>query len=652
MRSFLMGAAALLTAMTATALPAQRAYQELAVSPDGRMMASVEGDAPPAGGSPVVRELMIRSLDGRSEISVRLPCGAVPECWPSALAWTADAQHLSFALRTPGSHARSVYRVDANGGHLEQTLAFDGTLKGLHYSANGTLAMLATPGATKEVGAVEAGSPLTGDIDAESPVQRLAVLEPGARALRWISPAGLYVYEFDGLPDGSGYVGTAAQGDGDRNWWIAKLHAFAANGQSDRILYTPQTAREQLATPRVSPDGRRVAMIVGLMSDFGSTGGDIYLLPLEGGAAQNLTAQQHASVTDINWRSDGHLMASVLAADLSQRVDFGIATAPGAGQAIWSGAAPLRDISAASGKSTVEAGVMQDFNHAPEIFVSDERSLKALTHRNSGLTHAFVVRSLKWHNEGFDIQGWLVLPAAASATSGTGSTGKRPMIVEIHGGPAGVARPRFINAGDSTHALLERGYAIFYPNPRGSFGQGEAFTQANAKDFGGADLRDILSGVDAAIQQAGIDPERLGITGHSYGGYMTMWAVTQTTRFKAAVAGAGLANWQSYYGQNGINEWMIPYFGASVYDDPAVYAKSSPINFIRKVKTPTFSFVGEADIECPAAQTLEFGRALQILGVPALTVLYPGEGHALRGPKTREDIERRTLAWFDRYLKP
>lgn len=644
MRSFLIGAAALLTVMAAAASPAQRAYLELAVSPDGRLVASVEGDAPPAGGSPVVRELLIRTRDGHFEVSVQLPCGAAEQCWPSALAWTEDTHHLSFALRMPGSHARSIYRVNADGSHLERQLAFDGTLKDLHYTANGALAMLATPGATKEVGAVEAGAPLTGDIDAESPIQRLAVLDPGAKALRWVSPEGLFVYEFDSLPDGSGFVGTAAKGDGDRNWWVAKLHAFAANGQGDRILYTPQTAREQLATPRVSPDGRRVAMIAGLMSDFGSTGGDVYMLSIAGGAAQNLTPQQYASVTDINWRSDGHLMASVLAADQSQRVDFGMAAAPGPGRVIWSGAAPLRDISAASGKSAVEAGVMQDFNQPPEIFVSDERGMKALTHRNAGLANAFVVRSLKWHNEGFDIQGWLVLPA-------TSSTGKRPMIVEVHGGPAGVARPRFINAGDSAHALLERGYAIFHPNPRGSFGQGEAFTQANAKDFGGADLRDILSGVDAAIAQSGIDSERLGITGHSYGGYMTMWAVTQTTRFKAAVAGAGLANWQSYYGQNGINEWMIPYFGASVYDDPAVYAKSSPINFIRNVKTPTFSFVGEADIECPAAQTLEFGRALQILGVPALTVLYPGEGHALRGAKTREDIERRTLAWFDRYLK-
>jgi dipeptidyl aminopeptidase/acylaminoacyl peptidase len=197
---------------------------------------------------------------------------------------------------------------------------------------------------------------------------------------------------------------------------------------------------------------------------------------------------------------------------------------------------------------------------------------------------------------------------------------------------------------------LERGYALFYPNPRGSFGQGERFTTANVHDFGYGDLRDILAGVAAAEKVAPIDDARLGITGGSYGGFMTMWAVTQTHRFKAAVAGAGIANWLSYYGENGIDGWMLPYFGASAYQDPAVYAKSSAINFISNVRTPTFAYVGERDIECPAPQTQEFWHAVKALGVPTSVMIYPGEGHALRDPKNTEDVMRRTIEWFDRYL--
>jgi dipeptidyl aminopeptidase/acylaminoacyl peptidase len=150
---------------------------------------------------------------------------------------------------------------------------------------------------------------------------------------------------------------------------------------------------------------------------------------------------------------------------------------------------------------------------------------------------------------------------------------------------------------------------------------------------------------------APVDEGRLGLTGGSYGGFMTMFAVTQTHRFKAAVAAAGLSNWQSYYGENGIDGWMTPYFGGSVYDDPAVYARSSAINYIKNVQTPTFAYVGERDIECPAPQTQEFWHALKSLGVPTAIMIYPGEGHGLREPQHALDALERTLAWFDQYLK-
>src|SRR5207249_4948364 len=151
------------------------------------------------------------------------------------------------------------------------------------------------------------------------------------------------------------------------------------------------------------------------------------------------------------------------------------------------------------------------------------------------------------------------------------------MFVLIHDGPYGVTTSEWPASFGMSRAIIAalsaRGYYVLLPNPRGSYGEGEAFTRANVKDFGGGDLRDILAGVDAVTKDNPIDPNRVGIWGWSYGGFMTMWAVTQTNRFRAAVAGAGLANWQSYYGENDIDEWMIPYFGASVYDDPAVYAK-------------------------------------------------------------------------------
>jgi dipeptidyl aminopeptidase/acylaminoacyl peptidase len=147
-----------------------------------------------------------------------------------------------------------------------------------------------------------------------------------------------------------------------------------------------------------------------------------------------------------------------------------------------------------------------------------------------------------------------------------------------------------------------------------------------------------------------VDDKRIGVGGWSYGGFMAMWTVTQTHRFRAAFAGAGIANWQSYYGENGIDQWMIPYFGASVYDDPAVYAKSSPINFIKNVQTPTLVIVGDRDAECPPPQSYEFWHALKTVGVKTEFVLYPGEGHGFHDPKNIRDRFQRILEWFNQNM--
>jgi dipeptidyl aminopeptidase/acylaminoacyl peptidase len=198
--------------------------------------------------------------------------------------------------------------------------------------------------------------------------------------------------------------------------------------------------------------------------------------------------------------------------------------------------------------------------------------------------------------------------------------------------------------------LLDHGYFVFLPNPRGSYGQGEAFTRANVQDFGGGDLRDILAGVDAVEKIAPVDDKRLGVFGHSYGGFMTMWTVTHSQRFHAAVAGAGIADWVSYYGENGIDQWMVPFLGSTVYDDPSVYDRLSPIRSIKAARTPTFIYVGERDVECPPAQSLEFWHGLQAMGVPTSLVVYEGEGHGIRSPAHNLDLQARIVGWFDKYL--
>jgi dienelactone hydrolase len=623
-------------------------YLETQPSPDGVYVADVEGDAPPSGREPMARDLVIRRLDNGAAVTVALPCGHVRECWPASLAWTGDARRLSFALRMPGSHARSIYCVDADGTHLTQLLEFDGTITSLRYSSDGKLAMLATQSASKEVGATQAGASLSQQADSAIHEQRIAVLDH--QQLTWISPPDLYVYEYDALPDASGFVGTAAPGDGDSNWWIAKLYEFEAARPEPRLLYTPANPRVQIADPRVSADGRSVAFIGGLMSDFGSTGGDVYLVPTAGGASVNITPGQHASATSIGFDCHGTLLAKLLRGDSTEIVELSTAQPQRAPRLLWSASVSTSGRTAGMSlacPSGLDSTVQEDFLHPPEILAGAPGRWRAITDVNAGFKAPATVQSIHWRNGGFDLQGWLLLPSPLP----TGVEAKLPLITVVHGGPAAASAPVFI-APSTNRALLENGYALFLPNPRGSFGQGEAFTAANVRDFGYGDLRDILAGIRAAERAAPIDDTRLGITGGSYGGFMTMWAVTQTNVFRAAVAQAGISDWLSYYGENGIDQWMLPYFGASVYDEPRIYARSAPINFIRNVRTPTLEIVGENDIECPPPQTEEFWHALRDLRVPTSMVIYPQEGHGLRDPAHLEDAQRRVLAWFGRYLQP
>jgi dipeptidyl aminopeptidase/acylaminoacyl peptidase len=272
--------------------------------------------------------------------------------------------------------------------------------------------------------------------------------------------------------------------------------------------------------------------------------------------------------------------------------------------------------------------------------------LQQVSHFNDGVRPYWgKTDSIEWSNDGFSIQGWLMLPRDYDPHK------KYPMIVEVHGGPAAAETSSWSGRGGlGSAAFSALGYFVLMPNPRGSFGQGEAFTQANRKDFGYGDLRDILAGVDTVLKKYPVDANRVGLTGWSYGGFMSMFAVTQTHRFRAAVAGAGISDWLSYYGENSIDEWMIPYFGASVYDDPAVYAKSSAINYIKNVTTPTLAVVGDRDGECPAPQSFEFWHALRDQHVTTELVVYPNEGHGFVNPEHRRDVLDRAVNWFAKYM--
>jgi dipeptidyl aminopeptidase/acylaminoacyl peptidase len=200
-------------------------------------------------------------------------------------------------------------------------------------------------------------------------------------------------------------------------------------------------------------------------------------------------------------------------------------------------------------------------------------------------------------------------------------------------------------------AWSQRGYFQFSPNFRGSAGFGQAFVRATFRDFGYGDLRDILSGVNKIVETLPVDRDRIGITGQSYGGYMTMMAVTQTQVFHAAVANAGISEWLSYGGNANTPRWANAFFGASVYENPAIYARTSPMTYVQNVKTPTLIIVGAGDGYCPPSQSLEYWYALESLGVKTKLVIYAEEGHSISKPENVRDVNQQTAEWFDKHLK-
>jgi len=283
----------------------------------------------------------------------------------------------------------------------------------------------------------------------------------------------------------------------------------------------------------------------------------------------------------------------------------------------------------------------------PEIWAGTFKKQIRVTHLNDSIHIPMPkAESVEWINKGQKIQGWLLYPANYDPAK------KYPMLVMVHGGPAWIATPTWSAPDFNSGYYTQLGYFIFFPNARGSYGQGEQFTLANRRDWGFGDLQDMLCGVDSMVKKYPVDNNRLGLLGWSYGGSIAMFSITQTHRFKAVVAGAGAADWLSYYGQNSIDKWMNSYFNVSPYDDPAPYSKLSAMTYIKQVKTPALVLVGEYDGECPPAQSLQFWHALKELKVPTQLVIYPDEGHDFQKSENTVDVTLRTIEWFNNYLAP
>jgi len=286
-----------------------------------------------------------------------------------------------------------------------------------------------------------------------------------------------------------------------------------------------------------------------------------------------------------------------------------------------------------------------------EVYVTgpDFRTFTKLTDTNPQAAEFALGQTevVTWKNEGFEVEGVLLKPVGFES-------GKRyPLLVVAHGGPAGAFVDNYRVGGlEGGQLWAGQGWAVFYPNPRGSTNYGERFLRANINDWGGGDYRDIMTGIDALVARGVADPDRLALIGWSYGGYMTAWSITQTARFKAAMVGAGLTNMWSMYGTNDIPNVLIGYFGGQAGPERLpLYMERSAMTRIDKVVTPTLILHGAADERVPVGQAQELFRGLKDRGKPTELVFYPREGHGITEYHHQKDRLTRIRDWITRYTQ-
>jgi len=647
---------------------AEAIYQMLRRPGSGQICDAADVHASPDGRHAVFAGTLVERLEGALPTRICRVDRTTGECRVMTFGpnvdrlprYSPDGRYVAFLSDRHRAGDFQLYLLDSDSGAVRATPFVDGWVEYLHWSPDGRRVLLGVAGHGADIAGGQ-GAVASQQAQQETPAWAPEI-ETGEEAYRW-RRAWLYEVESHEVRQVSNtdtnvweaawcgndaLVAVTSPGPSEGLWYTAHLHRIELATGSRELLYVPES---QLGWPASSPSGRHVAVVEAVSSDRWFVAGDLLVIDTRSREVRRVETAG-IDITYAEWRTERQLLVAGHRGFETVVALYDAHT--GSFSELWRSDEITAGYFYACVSGLNDTGdcllIGESFERAPEIAAirgGEYRAIKSFDLADAGQTKAVArVERLTWRApDGLEIQGWLLIPYGEPPY---------PLVMHIHGGPVGHWRSRWLVRGNVfAWMLLRRGYAVFFPNPRGSSGRGQDFARRVVGDMGGADTYDYLSGLDHLVARGSADPKRLGVTGGSYGGFMTSWLITQDpSRFAAAVPVAPVTNHVTEHLLSNIPNFVAAYLADTYTNLGGKYYQRSPIMHAHQVRTPALNICGALDRCTRPEEAIQFHRALLENGAKSVLVIYPDEGHGVRKFPAAIDYTARLVDWFEAHLRP
>jgi dipeptidyl aminopeptidase/acylaminoacyl peptidase len=618
------------------------------VSPDGKkVLYTVREAVMTDDKSEYINQIMLANSDGSN--SIPLTKNDKDNTNPQ---WSKDCKWIAFISNREGKN--NLYILSAAGGEAEKITDSKTGVSNFEWSDDGNaLAFLMADAVSDKEEKNKKGKNDWYFYEEDIKQNRLFIIwlnkkdSSGKRLQKLLTKENRNINAFGWSPDGKTIAYSHARSPlANDNVYSDISISNVETGENKVLVNTP--AGE--SNPKYSPDGKWIA--------FAGTdnpvvwGGKtvIKIIPSAGGNVTPLSETPNTGAGLLGWGADGKY---VYATDANKTLN-GVYKLSVNGKEIMEWNKGSNDLLAGASINATATHMgfgLQNTSMPAEGYVSAIENFIPVKITNvNDLAGKPIPKTeiIKWKSfDGKEIEGLLTYPINYQPGQ------KVPLILNIHGGPAGVFSQNFVAGNQGIYpiaAFAEMGYAVLRPNPRGSGGYGVDFRRSNERDWGGGDFKDLMLGVDEVIKLGVADKNKLGVMGWSYGGFMSSWMVGHTDRFKAASIGAPVVNLVSQDGTSDISEFLPSYYRKYHWEDFDVYTLHSPIRYVGNVKTPVMLQHGEADARVPFSQSMEFYLALKRRNIPVRLLGLPRQPHGPVEPKMVLKVMQTNVEWFDKYF--